>query len=273
MTPLDRSEWEVYKKFKNRMYDRAKELLADKNATETEIIVNATLLLNQEAFRKGQITLYKWRSDLVVQVEALADAVVGDNAEDTTRDLLSAIMYRQNHLDRVICGVRDCFGVMKAVGGYPVFAVNGSKATDVCFDRRNRKDRIRAYIDPEKIVRAIRERERLLETNKKKLPGLPLVTYEDLTAFEYTDDESVWEASLKAWSTLVGAYIVDCNNNGTASSVDADTAGVIKDVLSPMRNSRKINYHEDVIQNYDEIFEVMRTAGKGGYIRSSGSSS
>ena len=270
MTPLDRSEWEVYKKFKNRMYDRAKELLADKNATETEIIVNATLLLNQEAFRKGQITLYKWKHD---KYKALANGVVGDNAEDTTRDLLSAIMYRQNHLDRVICGVRDCFGVMKAVGGYPVFAVNGSKATDVCFDRRNRKDRIRAYIDPEKIVRAIRERERLLETNKKKLPGLPLVTYEDLTAFEYTDDESVWEASLKAWSTLVGAYIVDGNNNGTTSSVDADTAGIIEDVLSPMRNSRKINYHEDVIQNYDEIFEVMRTAGKGGYIRSSGSSS
>ena len=248
------------------MYDRAKELLADKNATETEIIVNATLLLNQEAFRKGQITLYKWKHN---KYKALANGVVGDNAEDTTRDLLSAIMYRQNHLDRVICGVRDCFGVMKAVGGYPVFAVNGSKATDVCFDRRNRKDRIRAYIDPEKIVRAIRERERLLETNKKKLPGLPLVTYEDLTAFEYTGDESVWKASLNVWSTLVGAYIVDGNNNGTTSSVDADTAGVIEDVMSPMRNSRKINYHEDVIQNYDEIFEVMRTAGKGGYIRSS----
>ena len=238
---------EVYKPANNAMFDKAKELAPD-DATEKEIVTNATLLLDQKASQEGRTTIYKWPN---------YDGYHKELVRQAGGRVLSAALSRQNHLDRVVCSIRDCFASLaKQVGGYPVFAVNGSEST-ACFDRRQKDVKTKAYIDPTKIVDVIISLEDRMDHKKKSFPGLT-VSYEELVAFEYTDDEGVWENSFGAWSLLASVYI------GNTTSFDAAT---LKDYLSPIRNSRNISYHKDVIQNYEEVFEAMRAAGKGEYIR------
>eukprot|EP00985_Skeletonema_marinoi_P005819 scaffold2523_cov115-Skeletonema_marinoi.AAC.8 len=50
---------EIYKPHKNSMFELAKEL-APKESSTIDIIVNATLMLKQEAFQNGQTVVYKW---------------------------------------------------------------------------------------------------------------------------------------------------------------------------------------------------------------------
>ena len=101
-------------------------------------------------------------------------------------------------------------------------------------------------------------RKKIAEVRKSQ-PDV-LVTYKELFGCVHTPDKSVWEASVAAWPALVNMYLRD------GASINM---GILVDVLCPVRNSRKISNHEDVIQNYDEVFGVMRKAGLGGYTRSS----
>ena len=157
--------------------------------------------------------------------------------------------------------VLDCFGgVGNDVGGYPVFAKNGSR-TDVCFKRRKvaEDDKTKAHVDPTKLVSYLRYVERRFD-EYQQWPSLgSSVTQEELTNFEYTEEEEVWNASLAAWSALVGTYL------GNSTSVKTS---ILEDVLGPLRNSRSITYHEDKIQNYQKVFRAMREAAMSNYIRS-----
>ena len=168
-------------------------------------------------------------------------------------------MYRKNILDRVVCSVKDCFSGGVAVG-YPVFAVNGSKA-NLCFNRRKTGAKTKAYnFSIESMVERIRHLEEQIQGKLKAFDFPFQVTYEDLTDFEYTDEDSVWSTSFNAWTRMLSTYVA---NNWTS-----EDAKLLKDMMHPMRNTRNISHHEDVIQNYQEVFEALRKAGMGGYIRS-----
>lgn len=171
-------------------------------------------------------------------------------------DLLFGTMYRENVLDKAVCAVRDCF---QDTFGYPVFAVNVTK-TNLCFKRRQSDAKIKVFInDTGKMVKYIRSREENSQNHFKAFDFPFKVKYEDLTGFGYTDEESVWEASWDTWSRMLSTYV----DNWTS-----EDAKILNDMMRPMRNTRNISYHEDVIQNYDEVFEALRQAGMGGYIRS-----
>ena len=227
------------------MFDDAKEL-APVGSSEEEIIMNATVMLNQEQLKQGKITVFKWEA-----IDSIVNHVGQEN-------ILFGSMVRENVLDRMICRIHDCFIGGKIDGlGYPVFSGNGSRA-ELCFDRRSYEDGItKVHINPTKVVQFLhREEEGVVKI--KKRPSL-VVTYEELMAFEYTADEGVWNASIDTWSALIDQYMGDSN------SIDS---GIIGNLFCPMRNSRKMGLHEDVIQNYDEVFEALRKAGMGKYIRS-----
>ena len=240
---------EVYKPLHNSMFELAQEL-SPNESSDIDVIVNATLMLKQEAFQNGQMVVYKWGPKNLKPL-----------LKRTRGDLLFGSMYRKNILDRVVCSIRDCFTFGRNLG-YPVFAGNGSK-TNLCFDRRKNGEKTKAYIDSTaKMVKRVKElEEKELQEAQLKAFDFPFqVTYEDLTEFEYTDEESVWEASLDAWTRMFSTYVV---NNWTS-----EDAKILNDMMGPMRNTRNISYHEDVIQNYEEVFEALRRAGVGGYIRS-----
>lgn len=239
---------EIYKPQNNSMFELAKEL-APKESRTIDIIVNATLMLKQEAFQNGQTVVYKWGDG----------GILKPLMQRTRGDLLFGYMYRKNILDKVVCSVKDCFS--GSAFGYPVFAVNGSKA-NLCFNRRESgAAKTKAYIDSiESMVERIRHLEKVLQGKLKAFDFPFQVTYEDLTDFEYTDEDSVWSTSLNAWTRMLSTYVA---NNWTSE----DTK-LLKDMMHPMRNTRNMSHHEDVIQNYQEVFEALRKAGMGGYIRS-----
>ena len=96
-----------------------------------------------------------------------------------------------------------------------------------------------------------------IEDTKKKYEGT--VTYEELTAFEYTDDEETFQKSMNAWHSLANRFVADGNN-----AVDYDT---IESELGGMRNTRSISYQEDSVHNYEAFFQAIRDAGLGKHIR------
>lgn len=98
---------------------------------------------------------------------------------------------------------------------------------------------------------------RNLEKKKSSTEKSSTIAYEDLTAFEYTDDEEVFQRSIEAWSLLANHFVVDSN-------VDYDT---IESEIGKMRNTRTISYQEESVQNYESFFQAIRDAGLGKYIR------
>jgi len=231
------------------MFKLAKEL-APKESSTIDMIVNATLMLKQEAFQNGQTVVYKWGDG----------GILKPLMHRTRGNLLFGYMYRKNLLDRVVCTVKDCFPGGAAFG-YPVFAINGSK-TDLCFNRRKTgRAKTKAYIfSIESMIESIRNLEKQTQKKLKAFDFPFQVTYEDLTEFEYMDEDSVWSTSLNAWTRMLSTYVA---NNWTS-----EDAKLLKDMMHPMRNTRNMSHHEDVIQNYEEVFEALRKAGMGGYIRS-----
>jgi len=234
---------EVYKPHKNRMFAMAQEL-APPRSSNMDIIINATVMLHQDEVQKGRISIYKMEKHFI---QPLIKRAKGD--------LLYGIMKRWNILDKVVCKVRDCFGVEGI--GYPVFAVNGTK-TDLCFKRRTTHEKTKVYIlDTRKMIKKIHNLE--LDINSSTA-GFPVrVTYEDLTEFQNTDDENVWKVALDAWTRLMKVYV---------DSWTSEDDNILHHMMFSMRNTRNISYHEDVIQNYEEVFEALRKAGMGKYIRS-----
>lgn len=232
----------------NPYFKRVKEL-APPGTSELEIIGNATVMYHQQQFDRGKTLLFKWGEYIF---DHFADGVGREN-------VLFGGVVRENVLDLLICHIRDCFGTGTPQPlGYPVFAANGSKA-DLCFGRRNAGEggRTKAYIHPQAsggLVEYLHGRARHVKTFKAQFGP---ITSESLLAFEYTDDRRTFAASMAAWCLLAGRFV--------GSSLDC---GIVEDMFRPHISSRSISYHEDVIDNFEEVFETLRGAGLGGYIRS-----
>lgn len=188
---VDFGRIEAYRQEVNKKYDEAKKFLPN-TATHAETVAHATLMLNDDSFQAGLVTLFKWQRE---KLNILLEKAGPENVKVAT-------MVRGNPLDRLICQIKDCFPRGLAIG-YPVFAGNGSRA-DLCFDRRyGEYGKTLAHFDSRKLSEMIHRLQREKRSIEQKKKEFGAVTYEELMAFEFTDDEHVFKASMKAWHSLV----------------------------------------------------------------------
>ena len=235
---------EVYKPGKNQMFEEAKRVMPE-GTSERNLVIAATVMLNQQAHEKGRLAFFKWPNSM------LPDIVEKVGREN----VLVGSMIRQNILDGLICSVRDCFPNGKKFG-YPVF-VNGSR-TKLCFNRRKVQSvKTMAYFPPKKLTKMAAFLRRSIDNNEMVTKTLDTQTYEELTSLQYTNDVHAVNASMRAWGHLVSNLIGD--------HFERD---IVYNEMYPMVNSRREHFHEDYVYNYDDLFRVLRNLGLGDLIRS-----
>ena len=250
----DHCDWgrsEIYKPHKNCMYQDAK-ALAPPETPDSEIMINATVMLDEFGYQNDFNTLYKWE---LLHIDNLVSQVEPEN-------VLFGVVIRSNPVDYLICSVRDCFEKGQQVGTPVAFneTTNSWEEYDGCFKRRKEGVKSKAHFYEEEfdlMINTLKIIESDIEDTKKKYEGT--VTYEELTAFEYTDDEETFQKSMNAWHSLANRFVADGNN-----AVDYDT---IESELGGMRNTRSISYQEDSVHNYEAFFQAIRDAGLGKHIR------
>ncbi len=235
---------EVYKPYMNCFFEEAN-AMAPPHTTEKEIIVNATLMMHNLMYQNGWTSLYKWfpsRIDEVISQAGSENVLVGE-------------LIRENPVDWLICEVKDCFAAGKLVGTLVFYNETANVwepyKQDTCFSRRKANIETKAYFYEDEFDKMIN----ILRNHEKRKKSS--IAYEDLTAFQNTDDEEVFQRSIEAWRLLANRFVVDSN-------VDYDT---IESEIGKMRNSRTISYQEETVQNYESFFQAIRNAGLGKYIR------
>eukprot|EP00957_Ditylum_brightwellii_P049076 3723665-Ditylum_brightwellii.AAC.1 len=92
--------------------------------------------------------------------------------------------------------------------------------------------------------------------NKLMVGKYGVSSYEELTAFQHTDNEAVFQKSMEAWNLLANQFV-----DG------AFDYNFIVEEFRRQRNTRELKYHKDAIQNYKPFFQELRKAGLGKYIR------
>lgn len=235
---------EVYKPNKNPFFKEAKRSMP-KGTSERDLVIAATVMLNQEEYEKNRSTLFKWKHSM------LRDILEKMGSEN----VLVGSLIRKNVLDGLICSVRDCFLKGRKIG-YPVF-VNGSR-TELCFSRRNvQNEKIMAYFRPEQLAMATADLQWMLDDNEMVEKHLDSETYEELTALEYTNEGDVVNASMRAWYNLV--------RNVVGNDIER---GHVDNEIRHMINSRREDFHEDNVYNHDDLSLALRNAGLGDLIRS-----
>jgi len=250
----DKCSWgqsEIYKPSKNCKFQEAK-ALAPPDTPEIAISINATVMLNEFCYQNGWTSFYKWEMPTL-------DEIISQVGPE---NVLFGVLIRDNVVDWLICEVRDCFpGGLST--GMPVFyneTTNSWEEYDGCFSRREAhiKTKVHFYEDKfDKMIQHLHDVEKEKRSKQKKYESA--VTYEELTAFEYTDDEEVFQKSMKAWHLLANRFVTEAG-----SSVDYD---IIESVVGNMRNTRNISYQEEIVENYEPFFQAIRDAGLGKYIR------
>ena len=238
---------EIDKPHKNCKFQEAKALFPP-NASDEAISVNATIMLDELSYQNGLTSFYKWGASI--------EDVFSQLGPET---LLFGVMMRENPVDMRICAVNDCFKKGRAVGT-PVFynkTANSWDKSNGCFSRRfdtHDKQAKKVYFYEDKFDEMIHTLEEF-EIEKQRHDIITM--YEDLTAFEYTNNEEVFKSSMNAWHLLANRFVAD-------SDVDYD---IIEEELGQMRNTRVISYHKDIVANYEPFFHAIQNAGFGKYIR------
>ena len=233
------------------MYQDAK-ALAPPGTPEMDIMINATIMVDEFRYQNGLNALYKWR---VERLDNLLSHVEPEN-------VLFGVMYRSNPVDYLICKVRDCFGDGPNVGMPVAFneTANSWEEYGGCMKRRKEDVKAKAHFYEEKfdvMIHILKNLESEIEDFEKEYEST--YTYEELTAFEYTDDEETFHKSMNAWHSLANRFVADGNN-----LVDYD---IIESELGGMRNTRNISYQEDSVHNFEAFFRAIRDAGLGKHIR------
>lgn len=249
---LSLGDLELTKPHKNPYYDDIeKELLKSKKKTminEKKIITKSLYKLNEEAFNMNKILLIKARYneiDYIMNTKYLDVKITG--------------IQRRNKLDRAICVAKDCF--RNGTLGYPVL-VNDSnnnsadtKKTGLCFNRRKYpNEKLKVHFNIYKLKKYIQMTVKDEDTDTKNTKGymLPSIMqyYEDLFEFTHTNNETIFQSSINSWEILLKSII---------PAIDKE---IISDVLSPMRNTRKLpSLHGDSIVNYNDVSNALKKYG------------
>ena len=233
---------EYYRPEKNKMYRSIAEERNYANAkVDQDILFESIVHYNEMAQSENKSLLFKTKDNF-------------HEVDKRFKQELNAVFsasYRENLLDVCACQVRDCFA--KGSYGYPVFA-NGTKASNVCFDRRSKN--ITTYAVFTNLEKCLHDAERGVQRTSAVAKSLvsqqfKMPSTESLFALEYTDDKSVFEANITAWIDLMRPMLGD--------SLQED---IVRGVLEPFVNSRPApGPHRDVIYNADEVEEQLRNLG------------
>lgn len=233
-TELDKPE-------KNPFFKVAKYKLqgGEKEPTTDELLLKAYELLNANAVSNNEITFFKAFYESSNNLDKLDVAFAG--------------MQRRNKLDKAICYVKDCFGGAAGGLGYSVFAENGTRANNLCFNRRQYPDvKLKVHFDLRALINFIekekrRDKNRILKYGQLLSPG-EVQYYEDLFAFVYTSNDKVFQKSVNAWASLL------------ASMTHIDKH-ILTNTLLPLKNTRKDpSPHIESIQNYYEVINMLKRA-------------
>ena len=155
--------------------------------------------------------------------------------------------------------MRDCFPG-GATLGYSVFASNGTR-TNLCFKRRKVRINVKAVIDPAAIIKYLHYSE---QTQKKENDTFVIqlftetdekFAYEDLYAFEYSRDKTIFDKSLVLWTKLLTQFIDNPNQQ------------VVTKIMNRYQGSLKRNPHSELILNFDEVVAALKDANLDHWLR------
>jgi hypothetical protein len=244
------------RRYLKRLGDMGSDELASKDHPYQDVIIEAMNQSIADAASKDNKLLFKVGANMMLgrkRTEKWGDGNIGSNkVPQGLIDLGVSFRhhYRENVLDVMVCAVRDCFA-----GGsrmYPVYANNGTKVEGLCMDRRKAKVKVKAqFDDPSHLIKKMRKKKELIDAEVGLVDSIPGVgeayKTEDLFAFEYTDDEEVFESSLKEWMSFI------------SSTVDPDEAIVAK-FLRKYQGKLTMKPHSETIYNIDEVAEALKNA-------------
>lgn len=205
---------------------------------KNDLIFEMLKLLNDEAVSDNETLFIKsyYRSASIIN--------------ELKNDSLFAGIARRNKIDVAICRAKDCF----EGPGYSVFATNGTRADDLCFQRREHPDiKLKIKFDPVKLVEFIQEESRLDEQRKKTIEKTLMLPseiqfFEDLYEFEFTSDDAAFDKSFDAWTYLLKSMV----------DIDKD---ILRSILMRMRNTkRSFIPHNESIENFDEVVAALKQA-------------
>mmetsp|Transcript_4826 Transcript_4826/g.9206 ORF Transcript_4826/g.9206 Transcript_4826/m.9206 type:complete len:342 (-) Transcript_4826:106-1131(-) len=223
---------------RNKFYNEAVENLwqrLQKEPTPSQIVAESFRIINENTKKRNKILLIKLsniREDMLQPLQEMGAKY--------------AFTYRDNVLDRAVCVTRDCFQKNKL--GYQVFS-NGTQA-ELCFDRRQSKDKIFAYINNTDAMidfmnRLKTENEKRLMYYRSYVTPAEMWSYEDLFDFEYTDSNEAFDKSVQMWSSFLRNF---AEINQTK----------VEEVLSLYRNTRSPpSPHSDVIYNIGDVKKAL----------------
>ena len=235
-------------KLKNSTEDkfaRENALLHNKNATDNDILYEKMKILNEKSASTNQVLFTKAFYSSAFAMRKLDSAFAG--------------LLRYNSLDRAMCFVNDCFNYNDAALGYPEFE-NGT-VSDLCFKRRTYKDfKTKIHFDVERLETFIQNDVKQIEMIFKKYsyftrPG-KIQYAEDLYAFEYVSNETVFQESVDAWASLLKSFV---------PKIDKD---IVKNILLPLKNSRKSPApHRESIVNFYRVKKALKQLNLDYFIR------
>merc|ERR1719232_1649532 len=236
---------EMYRSDRNKYFEAAKEELVKSGVTKpskNSILLKSFTLMNEIATKNGQ----------VVMSEVTNEELIQDLKK--TKNALFGHMYRQNILDKAICATRDCFPLSKRISSYPVAIKNGTyEQTDLCFSRREHPEiEVKANFSSISKLRkqmhgSIKKSKNFKKWANSYIAPSKSQAYEDLFAFEYTSNETVFESSVRAWDSFL-------------KSMDLDIK-IIAKTLRSMQNTRSApKSHDKLIHNFKELENIFRSS-------------
>ena len=167
--------------------------------------------------------------------------------------------YRLNSLDRMICGVRNCFNPDM---GYPVLG-NGTR-TKACFDRHHKKKiKTKAHFpNTTKLVEELHVMDWMNKERAKQYQALDLVdpknivATDDLFAYEYTMDEDTFSQSRSAWISFL-SFAIECDKN------------ILTKLMRKHQGTRILHPQTELIENFDKVASALKNANPplGQYLR------
>ena len=249
--------FELFKPAENLLFDEMKhKLTLEQNSTprKNEILIATFREINRIAIENDSVLLFKITPNHWPLMQQLLSS--WPDADET---LLWAQVVRQSPLDVAMCMIRDCVLPDSPVHDYgrPVWKENGTESR-LCFERRERPElasQVQIQFDPvsklpQFLDQYVNNTAHLVKEYRQRVLPSQVQTYETLFAWQWTEDEEVFQASLDAWYSLMMSFV-----DPTVLSKD-----IIEAYLRPLQNSGSPpKPHRQQIYNYDEVLQVLQS--------------
>jgi len=244
---------ELLKPAKNPFYDSVQQTLEKKyqsgilpsKPTYNDIMLESLIEMHHKYQQNDENLFFKANQQFLYTIGSL-NTLFNQLLQNNSK---FASLYRANIVDHAICSIRDCFGDTEDIG-YDVFATNGTRS-DLCFKRRFVNDETKVHISNTHefihyLQRIEHRRIRQQQHLEMILPSTEQ-SMEDLFAYEYSNDEVVFEKSVKAWANFIRSMV---------DHVNEDTIAML---MRENQNTRMPpSAHSTVIENIDEVVSAIQ---------------